>query len=106
EELARQLGAAVGDRVTHDAGLTATTVPLRVVGIYAPADPAGWFWAGQGGAAAYTTAPTVVSANATVIVTYDALLRPEVFDDAPALRAVLDRLRAGRFEVTSGAPAE
>ncbi|WP_432841294.1 ABC transporter permease [Dactylosporangium sp. CA-092794] len=105
EELARQLGAGIGDTVTHKGGLTATATPLRIVGIIAPADPAGWFWAGQDGAAAYTTAATVAAARATVTVTYDALLRPEAFDDAGALRAGLDRLQAAGFDVSSGAPA-
>ncbi|MFG2039786.1 hypothetical protein [Dactylosporangium sp. NPDC048998] len=105
EELARQLGAEVGADLRHDPGLTANAVPLRVVGIYAPADPGGWFWTGQDGTAAYTTAPTIASARATVTVTVDALLRPEAFDDADGLRTGLDRLRGAQFEATSGAPS-
>ncbi|MER7283229.1 hypothetical protein ABT369_53255 [Dactylosporangium sp. NPDC000244] len=105
EELARLLGAGVGAKLVHETGLTATPVPLEVVGIFAPADPAGWFWAGQDGVAAYTTAPTVAAAGATVTATYDAVLEPEAFDDAAELRTVLDRLRAARLEVTSGAAA-
>jgi hypothetical protein len=104
EELARLIGAGLGAKVVHQAGLTAAAVPLTVVGIYAPADPSGWFWAGQDGVAAYTTTPTVTSANATVTATLDALLEPAAFDDADGLRAGLTRLRSARFEVTSGAP--
>ncbi|GLL01618.1 hypothetical protein [Dactylosporangium matsuzakiense] len=105
EELARLLGVTVGGELVHESGLTAAAVPLQVVGLYAPADPAGWFWAGQDGAAAYTTSPTVASAKATVTVTFDALLEPAAFDDPAELKAGVDRLRAARFEVTSGAPA-
>ncbi|MGI5239193.1 hypothetical protein [Dactylosporangium sp. CA-139066] len=103
EDLARLLGAKVGDRLEHESGLTANAVKLTLVGIYAPADPGGWFWAGQDGAAAYTTAATVGSAKATTTVTLDALLRPEAFDDAGGLRTGLDRLTGARFDVTSGA---
>src|SRR5262249_52412169 len=52
-----------------------------------------------------TTTTTVAAAKATVTVTYDALLRPEAFDDADALGAALDRVRAAQFDVSSGAPA-
>ncbi|MEV6931962.1 hypothetical protein AB0M46_46765, partial [Dactylosporangium sp. NPDC051485] len=105
EGLARQLGVGVGGTLRHEAGLTATVVVLHVVGVYAPADSGGWFWSGQDGTAAYTTAPTVTSEKATISVIYDALLRPEAFDDAHTLRGELDRVRDGRFDVTSGAPA-
>ncbi|GAA4257656.1 hypothetical protein GCM10022255_075330 [Dactylosporangium darangshiense] len=105
DDLARLLGAGVGDRLQHESGLVATAVPLRVVGVYAPADAGGWFWSGQDGVAAYTTAATIDSAKATVTVTMAALLRPEAFDDAGGLRTGLDRLRGARFEATSGAPA-
>jgi putative ABC transport system permease protein len=105
EELARQLGIGVGAQLRHEAGLTTTAVPLRVVGIYAPADSGGWFWAGQAGAAAYTTAPTVTAAGATVHVTFDALLSTDAFEDPDGLRTALERLRGAQFEATSGAPA-
>ncbi|WP_433060659.1 hypothetical protein [Dactylosporangium sp. CS-033363] len=103
EELARLLGVGVGGTIVHATGLTAQPVSLDVVGIYAPADPAGWFWAGQEGTAAFTTTPTVTAAKATVTATFDAVLEPEAFDDAAGLKSNLDRLRAARFEVTSGA---
>ncbi|WP_426511981.1 hypothetical protein ACPPVO_15950 [Dactylosporangium sp. McL0621] len=105
EELARLLGVEVGAKLVHETGLTGVPVALEVVGIFTPADPAGWFWAGQDGVAAYTTAPTVTAAEATLTATFDAVLEPGAFDDAAELRTVLDRLRNARFEVTSGAPA-
>jgi hypothetical protein len=106
-DLAQLLGVRVGDKILHEASLTATPVELTLVGLFEPVDPAGWYWAGQSGVAAFTTLPTVARAGGSVSVsaTFDAVLKRAAFDDAEALNAGIARLRAGPLEVYSGAPA-
>lgn len=104
-DVARQLGLTVGAELLQDGGSGTAQVPLTLVGLFEPAEPLGWFWSGLDGIAAYTTRGTVAKPGGTAVATYDALLPEEAFDDPAALDATIARLRAGSFEVVSGAPA-
>ncbi|GAB3826545.1 hypothetical protein ACFPIJ_06615 [Dactylosporangium cerinum] len=102
-DVARQLGLAVGDQLRQDGGSGTAVVPLRLVGLYAPGEPLGWYWSGLDGVAAYTTRGTVAKPGGAAVATYDALLPASAFDRPAQINATVTRMRAGSLEVSSAA---
>jgi putative ABC transport system permease protein len=104
---AERLGAHVGDRLDMTTGPAPVLRPLRLVGIYHPADPLSWYWA-TAADAAWTTFDTVAAAGATVRATFDAMLSPPVFTRGGDLASAIDRMRRVPLQVstTGGALAE
>ncbi|WP_433088827.1 hypothetical protein ACQP1P_21700 [Dactylosporangium sp. CA-052675] len=101
---AERLGAHVGDRLEVTAGPASARRPLRLAGIYHPADPLSWYWT-TAGDAAWTTFDTVVAAGATVRATFDAMLSPQVFTRGGDLTAAVDRMRRVPLQVSTAGVA-
>ncbi|GAA3454903.1 hypothetical protein [Dactylosporangium matsuzakiense] len=99
---AERLGVRVGDRLDVTTGPAAPRRPLRLAGIYRPADPLSWYWSGAD--AAWTTFDTVAASATTVRATFDALLGPSVFTSGGELTAGVERMRRVPLQVdTAGA---
>ncbi|MFI5908393.1 hypothetical protein [Dactylosporangium sp. NPDC051541] len=101
---AERLGVHVGDRLEVRTGPGAPPRPLRLVGVYRPADPLSWYWTAADDAA-WTTFGTVAAAATTVRATFDALLSPPVFSRGGELAAAVDRMRRVPLQVDTAAVA-
>ncbi|MEV0134241.1 hypothetical protein AB0H83_38005 [Dactylosporangium sp. NPDC050688] len=104
---AERLGVHVGDRLDVATSPGSVPRPLRLVGIYHPADPLSWYWA-TAADAAWTTFDTVAAAAAGVRATFDAILSPPVFTHGGDLASAVDRMSRVPLQAstTGGALAE